>query len=123
MRQARSPRNRLRAVSPRARLPSKDPQIAARTRNQQVDEQALSSFKKSRFQSADDFYGSKGAQELARASAGKQTGRPINAAGFSEAPLRPFILAFRRDRCWERGPPSCPFQTRRARPPGCAKTQ
>src|SRR5437667_531234 len=60
MRRARSPRNRLRAVSLRARLLSKDPQIAARTRNQQVDEQALSSCKKSRFQSADDFYGSKG---------------------------------------------------------------
>src|SRR4029077_7879305 len=59
MRRARSPGNRLRAVSLRARLPSKDPQIAVRTRNQQVDEQALSSLKKLGFQSADDFYGSK----------------------------------------------------------------
>ena len=52
--------NRSRAVSLRAPLPSKDPQIAARTRNQQVDEQALCSCKKSRFQSADDFHWSKG---------------------------------------------------------------
>src|SRR5258708_29921384 len=59
MRRARSPKNRLRAVSLRARLPSKDPQIAARTRNQLVDEQALFSLKKLGFQSADDFYGSK----------------------------------------------------------------
>src|SRR6476646_10660496 len=59
-RQARSLTNRSRAVSLRGRLPSKDLQIAARTRNQQVDVQALSSCKKSRFQSADDFYGSKG---------------------------------------------------------------
>src|SRR6478735_12707293 len=77
MPRARSPGNRLRAVSLRGRLPSKDPQIAARTRNQLVDEQALSSLKKLGFQSADDFYGSKGSkQELARSNAGKQIGRP-----------------------------------------------
>src|SRR5580765_1436588 len=64
MHRARSPGNRLRAVSLRARLPSKDPQIAGRTRNRQVDEQALSSCKKSRFQSADDFYGSKGSRDF-----------------------------------------------------------
>src|SRR5712671_7491143 len=69
MRRARSPGNRLRAVSLRARLPSKDPQTAVRTRNQQVDEQALSSCKKSRFQSADDFYGSKGSTGAYRALA------------------------------------------------------
>src|SRR5215208_5152065 len=58
--QARSPRNRLPAVSLHARLPSKDPQTAARTRNQQVDEQALFSLKKLGFQSADDLRRSKG---------------------------------------------------------------
>jgi len=37
--------------------------------------------KKLGFQSADDFYGSKGSkQELARSNAGKQIGRPVNAA-------------------------------------------
>src|SRR5512133_3051116 len=88
MRRARSPRNRLRAVSLRARLPSKDPQIAARTRNQRVDEQALFSCKKSRFQSADDFYRSKGERRslpaLARANrlAGRSTRRIRGSHGF-----------------------------------------
>src|SRR4029077_18381644 len=60
------------------------------------------------------FTGARAAQELVRSSAGKQTGRPINAAGFSVPRLRPLISAFGRDRCWSTGPPSCPFQTRRA---------
>src|SRR5882757_1000222 len=79
MRRARSPGNRLRAVSLRARLPSKDPQTAVRTCNQQVDEQALSSCKKSRFQSADDFYGSKGSTGACRALAleNKLAGRSV----------------------------------------------
>src|SRR5712675_697555 len=79
MRRARSPGNRLRAVSLRARLPSKDPQTAVRTRNQLVDEQALSSCKKSRFQSADDFYGSKGSTGACRALAlgNKLAGRSV----------------------------------------------
>src|SRR5678815_3802663 len=51
------------------------------------------------------FTGARGAQELAGSSAGKQTGRPINAAGFSEPRLRPLISAFGRDRCWSTGPP------------------
>src|SRR5437773_881496 len=37
------------------------------------------------------FTGARGAQELARSSAGKQTGSPINAAGFSEPRLQPSI--------------------------------
>src|SRR6266850_6836590 len=79
MHRARSPGNRLRAVSLRARLPSKDPRTAVRTRNQQVDEQALSSYKKSRFQSADDFYGSKGSTGACRALAlgNKLAGRSV----------------------------------------------
>src|SRR5258705_13926520 len=79
MRRARSPGNRLRAVSLRARLTSKDPQTAVRTRNQLVDEQALSSCKKSRFQSADDFYGSKGSTGACRALAqgNKLAGRSV----------------------------------------------
>src|SRR6476620_8041249 len=60
MRRARSLTNQSRAVSLRARLPSKDPQTAARTRNQRVDEQALYSLKKLGFQSADDLRTSKG---------------------------------------------------------------
>src|SRR5215831_13028425 len=64
MRLARSPANQSRAVSLRARLPSKDPQTAGRTCSQQVDEQALSSLKKLEFQSADDLYRSKRCSEL-----------------------------------------------------------
>src|SRR4029077_19977876 len=97
MRQARSPGNRLRAVSLRAPLPSKDLQIAARTRNQLVDEQVLSSLKKLGFQSADDFYGSKGSAGACPLQRWKQTGRPINAARFSERRPRPSISAFGRD--------------------------
>ena len=46
MPRGRSLRNRSRAVSLRARLPSKDPQSVVRTCNQQVDEQGLCSLKK-----------------------------------------------------------------------------
>src|SRR5258705_13558577 len=82
MRRARSPGNRLRAVSLRARLPSKDLQTAVRTRNQQVDEQALSSCKKSRFQSADDFYGSKGSTGACRALALETNWQADQCGGF-----------------------------------------
>src|SRR5262245_60850418 len=51
---ARTLTKRSRAVSLRARLPSRGPQTAARTCNQQVDEQALSSLKELEFQSADE---------------------------------------------------------------------
>src|SRR5205809_7530212 len=64
MRRARSLTNQSRAVSLRARLHLKDPQTAARTRNQRVDEQALSSLKKLGFQSADDLRRSKSSGPL-----------------------------------------------------------
>src|SRR5215813_10538236 len=68
MHRARSLRNQSRAVSLRARLPSKDPQTAARMRNQQVDEQALSSLEV-KFQSADDSWTSKRAQDFCNGAA------------------------------------------------------
>src|SRR5258708_38477233 len=99
MRRARSPRNRLRAVSLRARLPSKDPQTAVRTRNQLVDEQALSSCKKSRFQSADDFYGSKGSTvacgtlALGNKLEGRSLGRGFRKPGVPHRRLTSAVLA------------------------------
>src|SRR5262245_65470063 len=66
MHRARSLRNRSRAVSLRARLPSKDPRTAMRTRSQPVDEQALSSLKKLEFQSADDLRAGKRPQDFCK---------------------------------------------------------
>src|SRR5438132_4179064 len=63
--------NRSRAASLRAQLPSKAPQIAAHTRNQQVDEQALSSLKKLGFQSADESRAGKRPQDFC------MVGRPL----------------------------------------------
>src|SRR6476661_5837457 len=82
MPRARSPGNRLRAVSLRARLPSKDPQTAARTRNQQVDEQALSSLKKLGFQSADDLRRSKGSGHCGYSSSATTDWQADQCGGF-----------------------------------------
>src|SRR6188472_1214069 len=91
MRRARTPGNRLRAVSLRARLPSKDPQTAARTCNQQVDEQALSSLKKLEFQSADDLGRSKGSTHSGCSNSATTDWTPVSAADSSEPRLRPLI--------------------------------
>jgi len=87
---------------------------AVRTRNQQVMSKRCLHIKNRDFQSA-MILRSKGSTGACRALAlGKQTGRPISAAGFFGATASAIDFSIRPRSLLSRGPPSCSFQTRRA---------